>query len=513
MICLADACAAPPEPALEHGWATWHAGRLFASATVFDPSQRAEGPELRAGEVQLPGGADRERHYWSEINIAVDPMPATVQIFDGDRVLAEIDVIPQPEIAVGAACHRLSGLDRCALGSLCLPVGEDTRCVAAEVVVWREPAGGERVFADIRAPGLTRLEPIQSDGFFEPIAVEPERWIGQKVRPEAGAISLWHGADLFIEDLPLSFAPPRREGEPCDPLRVASICRHGSACMGETCEIVHPPRVTAAMVVKTPEAVGIWVRGRDPNQDVVGLEIANYSNAFDPDAPTAWFTSALTWDGDEFEGWLSDDAGWRAGGWRDAELVLIDREGRRSFPFPVGTGDVGIRAPADAGAECDRIGALFPCADGLLCDTREGADEPLACRALEVACDPDVDTPIALDRPLSIDAPGATNQTRTTCDRWDDPGAEHRLRFVPEANGFFVAEVVSNEVYSLAARRGCHLPLSEIACTDEFERAAPLDGDGAHGIAATLPFDAVAGEQITIIVDGTERFDIQVRRR
>lgn len=514
LLCLNAVCAVPPEPVVEETWATWHAGRLFVAATITDPGAFVAEPQLRVGEVTVRAASHGGRHWWDQPDVLVDVMPEVVQVMDGDQVLAEIPVVVQPVAAVGEACQRFSGQDRCALGSLCVRVDPAQRavgqCVAAEVQAWRAP-DGEHVFADIAVAGMTNDERIRSGGGLRIVSRDAQRWVGQAVHP-GDTISLWSGHDLFAEDVPVRDPAIRRAGEACDAVRVADTCVHGAACIRGTCEIVEPPVIEDALYIKTRDVIGIWVRGRDPNRDVVGVEIDTYEAPFAPPAPGAWWTSQLTWDGDRFEGWLSDDAAWRERIWRNAALVVVDAEGRRSLHFALEPSWIRDRPVGDDGAICDRIGGLFPCAEGLICDTRDDVEEAPTCRPLDAACDAGIDSLIELDQPRSIDSLGATNDTHATCDAIVRDLPEHRLTFVPQARGIFVAEVIANQGFTLSARRGCHFALSELACEFRLERAQPLDGGGGHGARGQIVFEADAGEQITILVDGAVRFDITVTR-
>lgn len=508
LYCAAGACVDAPAPALLSAWAhrAPEGDPVFASMRIDDPARVIEG-----GRLQLEGGGPGADLDFGDPRLAHlrahDAADAeAVELVDADgRVWFRQRIEPQPIRAAGEPCTPNSEVDRCAEGTVC-PPGDAPRCAPVEVFVWTDRALPGHIVVDIRGAALGASR-VFAGPLIPMVHSGPDRWIGRSAVPVAGPVDVRYAEHPVAAAVPVLDPPAVARGEACDPQRVADHCLDGDACIGGVCRAIGPPVVDAAIVVDTREGAAVWIRGRDPDGDVSGVRVGG--RAFDlrfgpPAAGVDRAAAEGVIEGEVFEAWVSTER--RVFG--DA-VVAIDAEGLESAPFVAERAEPAERPRGEAGAACDPLGLLWPCADGLKCHRRDGVDVGPRCAALEPACPAGLATPIALGEAVAFDAEGPTAHTETLCRPFFGAAAEHYLRFVaPEAGGYLVTAIGDNG-FGLAVRRGCLQPYSEVACAEEFFRTNPA-GHGGHGIGASLWVQAEAGEPLTIVVDGMPRVTVTV---
>lgn len=515
LYCAEGACAVPPEPVLLSAWAHRSASgaMVYAEMRIDDPGRVLVDARLRLEDSGFDiaglGSGDPRRAYLS----ARDPDGAeAVELVDGDgRVWFREPIVPQPVLAAGEPCAPYSQAARCAEGTVCEP-GEAPRCVPVEVFVWSDQAEPSRIVIDIRGAALPLDARVAAGWGIRGHTARPDRWLGRS------SVAIEGPVDVLVFDHPVASAvpvmepPPRAEGEGCDPDRVADRCAdRGTACRAGVCGPVSPPIIEAAVVVDVWEGSGVWIRGRDPDGDVSGFRIGNRVRdlSFGPPDPArfdAWPTGAGLVDGDVFEAWLSTES--RVFG---DIVVAVDAEGLESPPFAAEAARPEERPAVEAGEDCDPLGLLWPCAEGLTCARPDDGDGQARCGVTEPACPEGLATPIALGELLVFDGPGATSQTRVMCRDPFGELPERYLTFVAPEDGWYRASAVGDNMFGFAVRQSCLDRYSEVACGEDFYRTNP-NGVGGHGIGVTVVFEATAGEVLTLVIDGMDQVRVSVER-
>lgn len=505
LFCDAARCVVPPEPVLESFWAYWHDGSLYASVVYFDPAGVIERAGVLVDGVPTHGSVGWGERRSFSINARLDERPAEVMLADGEgRIWFRQPVELQPERAVGEACARNQPVDRCVEGAVCAGPEGDVRCRAVEVRAWSDLRSPDRVVLDVRGAHLDQRHAFWAAFNIPVIHADGARWIGRSAVRLEGPLDIRSDGVVVARGLEVLAPPARVLDAACDMQRVADVCPEGSACLGGTCRAIQAPVIEAAEVVRQgDDRIGVWVRGRDPDGDVARIrlngatpiELADRWN--DP-----WRSWALTVDGDRFEAWISYA---QARAPHQVDVVVGDREGLESAPVQITTGQAADRPRGGIDARCDRVAALFPCEDGLICDVADGTADPLACVAVDEACPAGFALPLEVDVPVTVEGLGA-GRTTVTCSTSEQTPDQHFELVAPQA-GWYLVAVSGNNRAGIGIRRSCRHVLSEIACTQDVVRLGNFGG-----IGSSVAVELAAGERVTVVVDGLADFEIVVRR-
>lgn len=424
-----------------------------------------------------------------------------------------IPVLPQPAVDVGDPCAPGSERDRCVEGAVCVGPADDGRCVAVQVSAWRVPGGAGEVAIDIRGADLRGGPAVTAGAAVEPVAADADRWAGRTAAPVEGPVDVRYGGQRVARAVPVQAPPVAAEGDPCDPAGVVDRCDDPTFCARGVCAVDTPPVIDEAIVVDDGGEVALWVRGRDAEGNISGFRFADREGRFtapiDADVDPHDEAWAAAVEGDAFTAWVSLDT------WFDVEapLVAIDDRGFESAPFAATPAPAPAFPPAGEGQPCDPRGLLWRCAEGLLCDQRDGGDPRPTCMALEPACPEGLGAPLPLDTPVTLAGPGAGRPTRVSCHEGGSGDPEHYLTFVAPADGVY--EVVARGALpsgqlGLAVREGCVQRRTERYCG--YPTRETVDGHAGYRYGAEARFEAREGEVLTVVVDAPAPPTVTARR-
>lgn len=454
--------------------------------------------------------------------------PAQVDVYDDGELIWRVPVLPQAEKAIGERCTLRGGADRCERGALCLLASPDAchplddplclevmtgACAAVDVRAWltQSQMFGQAVTFELRADAFafdrTAID-IRANGASisgRGNALGRSRRLGEVELPVRSPIEITQNWNTVVDALQVELPETLNDGA-CDLASVANVCAEPQACIAGTCAVPEPPVLEAAVVIKTADSFGIWVRGRDPDRNVVGARaspqggggavVGTFGNPFPADA------GDIEYDGEIFEAWYSSEPIWREV-WEVA-LVTVEDDFGRSETLIVEPVDAAARPRGVQGDRCDPMGLILPCADGLFCDREDGGDDRLACRSAGALC-AEPTRVLALDVPVQVEEAGR-GALVTECIFAPDGLPGHTASFQAPEAGRYQVMVASSASTVIALRSSCRHPTTERDCVADRN---PMN----EPRATLLEVELAAGEEIGIIVivPGTP-FELSVMR-
>ena len=499
-------CAVPPAPVLLDGWAHEREGVVHVQMTVDDPALLIRTGRIRIGET-IGGRSSWRLPLTYTFSHPITPAPRQVALVDdAGRVWFELPVQAQPVLEPNAACEPRSEAGRCPVGTVC--AGElEPRCAPVEVDALTHPLFPGEVAIILRGEDLGGLDTVYAPGSVWRAALDARRWVGRGAAAgDTVDVRAGDGGHLIAEAVPVRAAPLLDDGEACDAALAENRCAEGSACIHAVCVPSTPPVIDEAFIIRARGGYAIQVRGRDSERNVVGFRVGRHARSFVygdwevGDAVRPWGARSIINDGEAFEAWFSD-ATWTP---FDAQVVVIDDQGLESAPFELEVVRPGEADAVGDGEHCDPLGLLRPCEADRICDQIDGVDETPRCVALDPVCPAELAPALAPDAVFEFEEAGAERDTRVTCRGSDQDIPQHYFRFVPPEDGRYhiLAESeIGGWLYGMAVREGCLQRRSERICNAEIYRTNPA-GRGGHGSGVNLTFDALAGEELTVVIDG-----------
>lgn len=450
--------------------------------------------------------------------LKVADAPAQVDVYDDGELIWRVPVLPQAEKAIGERCTLRGGADRCERGAVCLLASADAchplddpfclevmtgACAAVDVRAWltqASPGFEQAVTFELRADPFV-FNRVAIDTIFRANGVsisgrsggdDRSRALGEVELPVRVPIEITQNWNTVVDALLVELPTMLEEGQ-CDPLGIADVCVAPRVCIAGRCALPEPPVLEAAVVVKTADVFGIWVRGRDPDHEVRsasafprgggGGVTGTFINPFPSGA------GDIEYDGEIFEAWYSAETVWPEI-WEAASVTVSDGFAR-SEPLIVEPVDPAARPRGVEGDRCDAMGLILPCSDGLFCDREDGGDDHMACRRLGTPC-AEPSRALVLDVPVQIDeAGGRPLVTECTFAAGGLPG--HTASFQAPAAGRYQVLVSSSASAVIALRSSCRHSTTERGCVVERN---PMN----EPRVTALEVELAAGEDIGIIV-------------
>lgn len=349
-----------------------------------------------------------------DLDQVVSARVRVVNVIQGVSQALEIPVQARPQVR--DACDPYAIANTCPPGQACSLQGQEHRCQALEVGLWRN---GDQVHnhaqVDHTQPGADprRLFILDLEG-----NVLSSSLAHEDSSPQAGLVfkntfgtrdgmfepryqvALGHQQGVWGTPVEVSLAdmlPEVAQDQPCDGARVTDLCQEGTACFPlsqqpdqHRCQLPVAPQVDEARMYRNADRhTGFLLRGTDPNRDLQHYTLVRLDEEGEPisDEPNLRplpliENGRLDYEGDRFT--LRCSWPWSLPG-PAYRVAVVDSEGLRSEPVVIQ--EALEPEPLEAGEICDINHVLDACPDGHVCDLLPGDAAGFRCHSLEqTAC-------------------------------------------------------------------------------------------------------------------------------